>query len=125
MDENRGIYTEKERDKLIKAELKRLNGIFSDIDERRRKTVTKLIENAAFLFMALDELQKIIKRDGYIETYQNGANQKGLKKSSAVETYDKYLNSYSKIIKQLCDLLPQGALKEDPASEILKYIKSA
>ncbi len=125
MDENKGIYSEKERDKLIKAELRRLNGIFEDIDERRRKTVSKLIENAAFLAMALDELQKIIKRDGYIESYQNGANQKGLKKSSAVDTYDRYLSSYSKIVKQLCDLLPQDVSKEDPAEDILKYIKAS
>ena len=116
------IYTEKERNNKIKRELKKLKAIFSDIGEKNRGTVERLIENAAFLAVTLEETQKIINRDGVIEEYQNGENQRGMKKSSAVEVYDKSMNTYSKVIKQLCDLLPKEA-DTDPAKEIMQFIK--
>ena len=116
------IYTEKERNNKIKRELKKLKAIFSDIGEKNRGTVERLIENAAFLAVTLEETQKIINRDGVIEEYQNGENQRGMKKSSAVEVYDKSMNTYSKVIKQLCDLLPKEA-DMDPAKEIMQFIK--
>ena len=45
-----------------------------------KKTVEKLIEDAAFMAVTLEETRQIIARDGVIEVYQNGENQKGIKK---------------------------------------------
>lgn len=118
------IYEEKKRTSKINAEKKRLTAIFKDIDEDKKKSILGLIENAAFQKVMLEELTLIIKRDGYVETYQNGATQSGLKKSAAVESYDKTLNTYSKIIKQICDLLPQGEANQ-PGADIMKFINGA
>lgn len=123
------IYSDKQRKKKIKAELKRLNDILKYIDTTKKKTVEKLIEDAAFMAVTLEETRQIIARDGVIETYQNGENQKGVKKSSAVEVYDKMLNTYSKVIKQLCDLIPERVVfepdedpEEDPAEELMAFV---
>ncbi len=121
------IYTDKQRKNKIKKELQRLNDIFVDIETNKKKTVEKLIEDAAFMAVTLEETRQIIARDGVIEKYQNGENQKGIKKSSAVEVYDKMVNTYSRVIKQLCDLIPakidfDTATEEDPAEELLAYV---
>lgn len=123
------IYTDKQRKSKIKKEQKRLEDILKNIDTSKKKTVEKLIEDAAFMAVTLEETRQIIARDGVIETYQNGENQKGVKKSSAVEVYDKMLNTYSKVIKQLCDLIPErvifepdAAEDEDPAEELLAFV---
>lgn len=129
MDENVQIYSEKQRKAKIKKEKKRLEDIFKNIETNRSKLVESLIADAAFQRVTLEETREIINRDGVIEVYQNGANQRGIKKSSAVEVYDKMVNTYSKIIKQLCDLLPEKVVwndheqeEEDPAEELMAYV---
>lgn len=124
------IYSEKQRISKMKKEKKRLNEIFKDIETTRLKLVEKLIDDAAFQSVTLEETREIIKKDGVIEEYQNGPSQKGIKKSSAVEVYDKMVNTYAKIIKQLCELLPEkndGNGKgenegKSPKEELLGYV---
>lgn len=116
------IWTDKKRNTEIKKEKKRLDQIFKDLDEDKRNTVSGLIQSAAFQAVMLTELSMIIKRDGYVEEYQNGANQKGYKKSAAVESYDKSLNTYSKIIKQLTDLLPENHDANVPGAAIMNFV---
>ncbi|MBP3617921.1 MAG: hypothetical protein J6J38_07780 [Lachnospiraceae bacterium] len=128
MAEFEQIYTDKQRKTKIKKEQKRLEDILKNIDTSKKKTVEKLIEDAAFMAVTLEETRQIIARDGVIEVYQNGENQKGIKKSSAVEVYDKMLNTYSKVIKQLCDLIPERVIfepdneDEDPAEELMAFV---
>lgn len=60
---------------------------------------------------SLYELRQIINEKGYTEEYQNGANQKGIKKCSEVETYNTMIKNYMATIKQLTDLLPKETAK--------------
>ena len=129
MSENLQIYSEKQRKAKIRKEKKRLEEIFKNIETNRSKLVESLTNDAAFQRVTLEETREIIQRDGIIEEYQNGANQKGIKKSAAVEVYDKMVNTYSKVIKQLCDLLPEKVVwdepedeEEDPAEELMSYV---
>ena len=127
MSENLQIYSEKQRKAKIKKEKKRLEEIFENIETNKSKLVESLINDAAFQRVTLEETREIIQRDGIIEEYQNGANQKGIKKSAAVEVYDKLVNTYSKVIKQLRDLLPEKVNwsesgEEDPAEELMSYV---
>lgn len=130
MAEDISIYSEKQRIIRINREKKRLEDVFKNIETTKTKLIEKLIDEAAFQAVTLEETREIIKRDGVIEEYQNGANQRGIKKSSAVEVYDKMVNTYSRIIKQLCDLLPERVdwsdpeeyKEEDPAEELLAYV---
>ena len=104
MPEVTQIYTEKQRISKIKKEKKRLEETFKNMETTKLKLVEKLIDEAAFQSVTLEETREIIKKDGVVEEYQNGANQKGIMKSAVIEVYDKMFNSYSKINKQLCDL---------------------
>ena len=77
-----------------------------------KKVVDPLLREAAFMAASLYELRQIINEKGYTEAYQNGANQKGIKKSSEVEIYNTMIKNYSAIMKQLTDLLPKDDLKK-------------
>ena len=123
------IYSDKQRKTKIKKEQKRLQEIFKNLDTNKKKGVEKLIEDAAFMAVTLEETRQIIARDGIVETYQNGANQTGVKKSSAVEVYDKMVNTYSRVVKQLVDLIPERVIfdteedeEDDPAEELLAFV---
>lgn len=111
----------------ISAEIKKLNKLFTDMDSKTKKAVHSLIENAAFMAISLEDLQTEINRKGYTETYQNGANQAGVKKSSVVEVYNLLVKNHMGVMKQLADLLPKpesgkgvgGKNKDDPFDEFV------
>lgn len=104
-------YEGKSKDKIIKAEKRKLAGIYTRLDEKTKKSVGSLVDEAAFMAASLYELRKIIDEKGYTEEYQNGANQRGVKKCSEVEIYNTMIKNYSAIVKQLTDLLPKEQAK--------------
>lgn len=104
-------YEGKSKDEIIKAEKRKLAGIYTRLDKKTKKSVDSLVDEAAFMAASLYELRKIIDEKGYTEEYQNGANQKGVKKCSEVEIYNTMIKNYSAIVKQLTDLLPKEQAK--------------
>ena len=105
-------YAGLSKDEIVKKEYKKLSGIYTRLDTKMKKVVDPLLREAAFMAASLYELRQIINEKGYTEAYQNGANQKGIKKSSEVEIYNTMFKNYSAIMKQLTDLLPKDDLKK-------------
>lgn len=104
-------YEGKSKDEIIKAEKRKLAGIHTRLDKKTKKSVDSLVDEAAFMAASLYELRKIIDEKGYTEEYQNGANQKGVKKCSEVEIYNTMIKNYAAIVKQLTDLTPKEPAK--------------
>ena len=100
-------YEGKSKEEIIKSEKRKLSGIYTRLDKKTKKAVDSLIDDAAFMAASLYELRQIIDEKGYTEEYQNGANQKGVKKCSEVEVYNTMIKNYMATIKQLTDLLPK------------------
>lgn len=99
---------EKCKDKRIKKEITKFNKIFKELDEDRKKAVEKLIANAAFMAITLEDLQEKINEKGCIEEYKNGANQCGYKESSEIKVYNSLIKNYNTTVKQLLDQLPKN-----------------
>ena len=114
-------YEGKTKEEIIKAEKRKLAGIYTRFDRKTKRSVDSLVDEAAFMAASLYELRKIIDEKGYTEEYQNGANQKGVKKCSEVETYNNFAKNYLSYIKQLDDMLQKsgGPTKED---ELMEYL---
>ena len=102
-----------ERENRIKKEKNKLKKQFSKIDEKKKQLVQRLIENAAFMAITLEDLQDEINMNGCISEYKNGENQYGTKKSPEVEIYNTMVKNYVAVIRQLTDLLPEGVEKTD------------
>ena len=100
------------KEELEKREKRKLAGIYKKLDKDTKKSVESLIDEAAFMAASLYELREIINKKGYTEEYQNGANQRGIKKCSEVEIYNTMVKNYMSTIKQLTDLLPKEAAQE-------------
>ena len=103
-------YDDMSKDARKYTEIKRLNNLFKKMDSNTRKLVKALIENAAFMTITLQDLDKDITIKGYTEEYQNGENQFGTKKSTEMELYNTTIKNFSSIMKQLCDLLPKAEI---------------
>lgn len=111
----------KNKESLISSKVAELRRTYRGIDDSRKKNAEMLIPNAAFMCVSMMELENIINKKGYSEEYQNGANQKGVKKCSEVETYNNFAKNYLSYIKQLDDMLQKsgGPTKED---ELMEYL---
>ncbi len=89
----------------IKKEAENLLTLYARAHKKKKQLALKLIANAAFLSVKLDDLQREISQEGMTEEYKNGANQTGIKKSAKVEVYNSSMKTYVTIIKQLNDML--------------------
>jgi len=107
-----------EKEKLIKKETNRLKKIFADLEPNKLKTVDALIARAAFITVSLQELEEQLNRDGWVEEYNNGRLQSGLKKSAAAEVHISLTKNLNAIMKQLLDLVPP-AQKESRLTELM------
>lgn len=97
----------------IKRERTRLTGIYKDLPQDIKKTAEKLIDNAAFMAITLEDLTAIINANGCTETYQNGANQFGTKKSAEVDVYNTMIKNYKSVVDTLLGLLPPREKGDD------------
>ena len=95
------------KEEIIKSEKIKLDGICEKLESDTKKSVSSLVDEASFMAASLYELRRIINEKGYTEEYQNGQNQKGVKKCSEVEIYINLSKNYMSIMKQLTDLLPK------------------
>ncbi len=107
------------KEKRIKKELSKLKKVFANLPENQKKTTEKLIENAAYSAICLEDLREKIDADGYEETYQNGANQGGKKQSVAMSTYLSLLKDYTTIITGLLKYIPAEDRKKSKMAAFL------
>ena len=97
-----------EKSKRIEKEEKRLGEIFKSVDENKKRTVEGLIKRAAFMRASLEDFEKDIDENGFVELFQQGEKQAPYeRKRPAADLYNTMNTSYQKIIKQLTDLLPE------------------
>ena len=107
-----------DKNKKITKETNKLKKLFKELPENKKKMAEKLIENASFMSITLDELKEDIKIYGVKETYVNGKEQFGFKESIESKTYNTMVKNYMNIIKQLNDMLPEDKkINEDDEFE--------
>lgn len=125
MKKNDPVFDEKgkllNKEMIINKELKKIKQIYKNLDPNRKKNAESLMSSAAFMSVSMMELENIINVKGYTEEYQNGANQKGVKKCSEVEIYNNLAKNYLSYIRQLDDMLQKSGGK-DEEDELLKFI---
>lgn len=97
---------DQKEEKKLKKEIAKLNRIFKNIGEDKKKLCENLIKNAAFMAITLEELQNDINENGPIGTYINGNGFKVSQETPAQKSYNAMINRYTAVIKTLVDLLP-------------------
>lgn len=90
----------------IKREKDRLFEIFKDLEPNKLNTCTALINRAAFITVSLEDLEVQLNETGWVEVYQNGENQSGVKKAAAADVHISLTKNLNAIIKQLLELVP-------------------
>lgn len=94
------------QDIRVFEEFSRIIKFYESLSENKKEFLSPLIQNAAFMRVTLDDLQEIITKEGPVDSYQNGANQSGMKQSAALQAYNALVKNYASVIKRLTDMLP-------------------
>lgn len=94
------------QDKRIKAEFERLSKMFEGLPGNERDLLCPLIENASFMKVTLEDLQKQINLNGTTDEYKNGENQYGKKQSADLQSYNSTLKNYATLMFKLREKLP-------------------
>ena len=102
-----GTRKEKTKADRIKAEKKRLNTIYKDIEPRKKDTVAGLIERCAYMRVTLEDFEVDLDENGFTEKFSQGNQEPYDRKRPVAEMYQGMNTSYQKAIKQLSDLLPK------------------
>lgn len=101
------------KEERIAQEEKRLIKFLKNkaIDDDKLNIAMDLIKDIAYMTISTDILKTEVDTYGMTEEYQNGANQRGRKKSASFEAYLNMTKQKSALIKQLTDLLPADEYK--------------
>ena len=96
------------RNEKVAAEEKRLNELFYDLSDDKKKVVSGLVTQAARLKILLDEMWIDISEKGDYELFSQSENQIPYERERPVaKQYNARDQSYQRIIKQLTDYLPE------------------
>lgn len=106
----------------VKAEERRLNKIFTNLDKDKKAINQKLISNAAFMAVTLQSLQEQVNSEGAVIKSINGNGFETINEHPAQKSYNTMINRYTAVIKQLTDLVSKDAPK-DVKDELLEFLK--
>lgn len=90
----------------IARERSRLLAIFAGLDGNKLDTCRALIDRAAFITISLEDLEGQLNATGWVEEYQNGENQYGMKKAAAADVHISLTKNLNAIVKLLLELVP-------------------
>lgn len=110
-----------EKEKKVKAELRKYKRIFKEVDEKKKKVAEGLFEEAAFMKVTLRELKERIDAEGVIDEMQQG-DYSILREHPAVKVYNTMIQRFLATSKQMTDLLPKDVAKkvEDGFDDFIK-----
>lgn len=110
------VYTTDER---ITKEYRRLKRLFITLDQNTLKTADSLLKQAARLTVALEDIWVDYNKIGYMEEYDNGGGQKGMKASNPRRAINEMTKLHTAIMKQLTELVPPAPPAKDELDELI------
>lgn len=114
-----------EKDKRIKEEEDRLKKIYKNIEDNKKDTVIGLIQRLAYLRVTLEDFEKDLDQNGFVELFQQGEKQSPYERKRPVaDLYNTMNTAYQKGIKQLTDLLPKEIKVADEDDGFEDFVNS-
>ena len=114
-----------EKNKRIKKEENRLKKIYKNIEDNKKDTVIGLIQRLAYLRVTLEDFEKDLDKNGFVEWFQQGEKQSPYERKRPVaDLYNTMNTSYQKGIKQLTDLLPKEIKVSDEDDGFEDFVNS-
>ena len=83
----------------------RAEAICASMPEPTRARAVELAENVLWMEAKLANAREVIGKSSVAIPYDNGGGQRGIRKNPAFDGYNTLMSSYTKALKQLCEML--------------------
>ena len=83
----------------------RAESICASLPEPTRARAVELAENVLWMEAKLANAREVIGKSSVAIPYDNGGGQRGIRKNPAFDGYNSLMSSYTKALKQLCEML--------------------
>lgn len=83
----------------------RAETICASLPEPTRARAVELAENILWMESKLANAREVIGKSSVAIPYDNGGGQRGIRKNPAFDGYNSLMSSYTKALKQLCEML--------------------
>ena len=83
----------------------RAEAICASLPEPTRSRAVELAENVLWMESKLANAREVIGKSSVAIPYDNGGGQRGIRKNPAFDGYNSLMSSYTKALKQLCEML--------------------
>lgn len=83
----------------------RADAICASLPEPTRDRARELAENVLWMEAKLEDARRVIGKSSVAIPYDNGGGQRGIRKNPAFDGYNSLMSSYTKALKQLCEML--------------------
>lgn len=93
-----------------------------NLSEGKRERALRLLEKAIFMEAEMNKLQNLLLEKGWTEGYQNGENQRGMKRSANADVYLTLTKNYLATMKQINDMIPDS--KNANNDELLEFLQT-
>lgn len=87
------------------SNLSRAESICASLPEPTRARAVELAENVLWMEAKLANAREVIGKSSVAIPYDNGGGQRGIRKNPAFDGYNSLMSSYTKALKQLCEML--------------------
>lgn len=101
----------------------RAEAVCASLPEPTRARAVELAENVLWMESKLANAREVIGRSSVAIPYDNGGGQKGIRKNPAFDGYNSLISSYTKALKQLCEML--GVQPDEDGDDDLDAIIAA
>ena len=99
--------------KKVQKELDHLEVIFNGISGNKRDFVQRCIEQLAWYYVSIADLQTNVDKYGTKVSYDNGGGQSGLKTNPDIKTLMEYQKVCNTIVRTLISLVPEGTASKN------------
>lgn len=114
---NTATKQDKPTDIRVKAEIRRLNKIYSNMDPIRKAMAEGLVKRAAFMRVQLEDLERDLIENGWTELFSQGNQEPYDRARPSGQSYNTLNSNYQKIIKQLDALMPKIQAAQKPEDD--------
>lgn len=83
----------------------RAEAICASLPDPTRARAVELAENVLWMEGKLANAREVIGKSSVAIPYDNGGGQRGIRKNPAFDGYNSLMSSYTKALKQLCEML--------------------
>lgn len=113
-----GEVRTKTKEERIRSEKNRLNKLFKELPEKKKKLAIGLIERAAFMRVECEDLEVDLRENGWTELFQQSEKMEPYDRARPQgQSYQTLNANYQKIIKQLDAMLPPAESAARPKDD--------